>query len=504
MQKTYQLKTKLKAADCSAVLNQFTDESTTSTKPLNGWVNAQSFELAPSHSGMFSLSSTGSIQQGADGSTVLINLSMSKRTKALFSFSACLILGALIILAPGLFFARDIYSSAWSFLFLVLLPSAIWGIAYFRTRSKLKQKQESFVRTMCSWLNADLQKPEGAVSAPIVLQRPATKREPRKIFHALSIALHLVPLIAGAGLAGSLNSWLQDIAWKNWTDGNYAEAEKYCRPIAQISEWFYAHDKKQLSYAYYIFAECLRCQEKDVEAAQYYQKALGLQQQVYRPNDPTLAWTYDNLGRSLASLGNPDADLKYGSAINIWKKNAEMNQPLIARSLNRVALIHAKTHREDQMETAIDEQEEVLAIDREMANGTVPGDFDRTCAQDLNDLAVIYLTDNKLEKAKESLEEAIKIKQSHRNGVLEGELRLAISYSNLADVYSASGELLLANTYRNKAHKIFSTWIPSLKNTGDRETIAKEVEHALRKYYEYPNVYNRMDILSARVHSNKD
>lgn len=480
MSKTIKLKTKLKAADCAAYLNQFAAESDSGTKPLTGWVASKSFELAPSHAGLFSIQSVGSISEEADGATVHLKVQMSRSSKRILTITACLILGAFAALVPSYMQNMDVFGFSWAFLFLVVVPAAVWIAAFLAIRRSVQSKQDPFVNTLCSSLQAQKVQTITKNLPSIVIERPKGKAiQSGKIVSAIWLTLHAVPFVAGFGVANYLTDYLHNRAWNAWVNGNYAESEGYCRPILQVTELFYSGDQSRQAYAYYILAENLRCQGKLDEALQFYNKAKALQEKSLDRNDPILAWTYDNIGKVYDAQNNPQAVDYYSKAINIWKKSNPPQEALIARSLNRLALFHAKQGDPAQLELA--EQEQLDALDRDRESfPPKDGKETTTIAEDLNDLAVIYLAENKFDKAEKALSEAINIKTKYSDTAV-GKIHLGNSYVNYYYLSSRRSDLQKAGEFYESA---------GIK----QDEPLSQIREKLVTRIEFPNIDERADI----------
>lgn len=491
MSKTIKLKTKLKAADCAAYLNQFTAQSDSGTKPLTGWVANKSFELAPSHAGLFSIQSAGSISEETDGATVHLKVQMSRSSKRILTVTACLILGAFAALIPSYMQNMDVFGFTWAFLFLVVVPAAAWIAAFFAIRKGVQSKQDPFVNTLCSSLQAQKVQTITDNLPAIVTARPKGKAiQSGKIVSAIWLTLHAVPFVAGFGAANYLTDHLHNRAWNAWVNGNYAESENYCRPIMQVAELFYSGDQSRQAYAYYILAENLRCQGKLDESLQFYNKAKVLQEKMLDRDDPILAWTYDNIGKVYHAQNNPQAVDYYSKAIDIWKKSNPPQEALIARTLNRLALFHAKQKDRAQVELAEEEQLDALNRDRECFPPK-DGLESMTVAEDLNDLAVIYLAEHKYAKAEKTVKQSIEIKERQDKSE-ENVIRLANSYANLyfAQSYKDRGNPK-AITHSMIADRLYKsmTLVPDAK-----PHLLLQIDRRLRPTAEFPNTDRRSDV----------
>ena len=489
-EKTIQLKTKLKAADCAAHLNQVTSKTNSDTKPLTGWIGTKTFEVEPSDSGMFNIQTVGNIKEESDGSTVHLRMQMSRSSKLLFTVTATLILGAFASTVVSYPQARDVFGFSWTFLLLVAIPGSIWLVAFFLIRNAIKDKQDPFVNALCSSLQAQKVAATTETMPAVIIERPTERAiNSRRIISATWLALHVVPLITGFGIANFVNDYLHNRAWSAWLNGQYAESESYCRPIMQLTELFYAGDEGKQAYAYYILAENLRCQDKLDEALQYYSKAKLIQEKMFDRNNPTLAWTYDNIGKIYDIQNNPQAVEYYNKAIDIWKKSNPPEETLIARTLNRLALYHAKQNDPAQLELAEEEQLDALSRDRETI--TVRNEkTSMTIAEDLNDLAVIYLAENKLKDAERTIKEAISIKEKYDRSP-ENTIRLANSYANYYFAQSRSGGVTA-----NKVDGLMTA--QNLYNSAgvsaEPGTIFSSIKKRLRPHIEFPHKDRRSDI----------
>lgn len=495
-EKTVELKTKLKAADCAAYLNQFTSETGSSTKPLTGWVANQSFELAPSHSGLFGVQSIGKIDEADDGATVHLQVQMSRTSKLLLTISACLILGAFAALILSYLQSIDVFGFSWAFLFLVVIPSTIWLTAFFAIRRAVQNKQDPFINTICSSLQAQkVQFPTTKLNKTIVVQRPKGKRiQSGHVLSTAWLALHAIPLFAGFGFANYATEYLHNRAWEEWAGGEYAQSENYCRPIMQLTELFYSGDQSRQAHAYYILAENLRCQQKWDEALQYYNKARVLQENTLDRSDPTLAWTYDNIGKIYDANNNPQAADYYSKALDIWKKAKYPEEALIARTLNRLALFHARQKEASLLELAEEEQLEALGKDRSRFP-SVDGKYGKTVAEDLNDLGVIYLAESKIPEATKALKEAIEIKEAH-NESDQDKISLANSYVNYFHASSKQKQqaptLHPQENYLLKAEKLYKS-AGILMTPATAPLIITQIDKKVRPHLEFPNLDRRTD-----------
>ena len=504
-EKIYQLKTKLKAAECAAHLQQFAGENAASTKPLSGWVANQSFELAPTHAGLFTIQSRGNIRESAEGSVVIFEMHMSSKTRMLLTISACLILGALAALVPSYFSSQDLFGTIWTTLVLVVIPALIWCIVFIAIRRIIENKKQPFINTVCSTLSAvPVSTGLASTAPPIIINRPAKNTtsnfSARKLSPVISVALHLVPFLVGAGAADQATNYLHNRAWDSWVGGNYAESEAFCLPIMQITELCFARDAERLSHAYYILAENYRCQGKLDEALKYYTKAKNLQETIYSRKSPIMAWTYDNIGRVYDAQGSPAAVDYYNQAISAWKSDNSNNQEaLIARTLNRLALFHAKQKSDGQAELAEEEQQDAINRDRLIHPG-VPKTMNMTYAQDLNDMAVIFMSQRKFPEARKALEEAISIKEKLIDQSKENDLHLAISYSNFGWLIRRdTGDDVDSTKYLLKASQLYNKWLPDRKTFESDYGYRRAIENALLPSYEFPNCYSRVDTSVERI-----
>ncbi|MBX9572348.1 MAG: tetratricopeptide repeat protein [Candidatus Obscuribacterales bacterium] len=492
MEKTIQLKTKLKAADCASYLNQFTSDNATDTKPLTGWVANQSFELAPAHAGFFSIQSIGSISEGSDGATVNLKFQMSRSSKTFLTITGCLIIGAFAALVPAYLQNMDVFGFSWAFLFLVIIPALFWLGAFFMIRKTARSKQDPFINTLCSSLQAQKVQTVTDNLPAIVLQRPKGKGiQSGKILSATWLALHAVPIIAGFGVANYLTDYLHNRAWSAWVGGNYAESENYCRPIMQLTELFFSADQNRQAFAYYILAENLRCQQKWDEALLYYNKAKSLQEKTLDIDSPTLAWTYDNIGKVYDAKNSPQAADYYNKAINIWKKSNPPNEALIARTLNRLAMFHAKQEDPAQLELA--EEEQLDALSRDRTSSSEDSNASAAVAEDLNDLALIYFAEGKVADATKTITAAIHLKEL--KAISEAnKISLATSYWNYAMLTSNS---TTSEINFQKAEKLYRS--VGIITTDHNLPTTMQLDKKMRPYIEYPNIDRRSNSRAEQV-----
>ncbi|MBX9690635.1 MAG: tetratricopeptide repeat protein, partial [Candidatus Obscuribacterales bacterium] len=377
-------------------------------------------------------------------------------------------------------------------LLLLAGPALIWFLCFLSIKNALDARQKPLLNLLSSSLNANAEiKITEAKDSKLFLEKAPNNYKSRKMLPAVSLILHLLPLILGAEAVIQLSNYVHEQAFKQWRDGNYAYSESLCRPAMFFADTFLAGNKAERAYSTYVLAECCRCQGKWQEAENLYKKAINL----YDSNDIEMAaWAYDNLGRVYEGESKLiQAEENYNKAISLWKKSSSYQEPVIARALNRLSLLHAKMNLMEQAEA---EAREVLERDRKVMK-----DYkidNQILSADYNDLGVIQSLEGKAKEALASLEESLEIKKQAKKdsaySYSEQMLREAISERNIAEVYKSMNNTSQAAARTVKANADIDAAAKSIQRADFPTRSMQKLRRYLLPTYEYPNCFKRSDI----------
>jgi hypothetical protein len=389
--KSYQLKTKLKVAECAEHLGQFCDNDNASkSKPLSGWVEGQSFELTPSQSGILSVQSKGSISADADGSVINVRTELSQSSKRLLFLCACLILGAAASVLHSLIFGSDDVGTIWSFMATVFIPACIWLAALFVIKHSLEPKHKPFINLLCTSLNAHtIDSPSQPASTTFEFKNTKTSRNANGTVKTLAATL-VLPFLLGAFVSNTASHKFQDLAFSQWQQGNYSITEWMYKPAAELSSYIFLADPAKQARCMAMFATILKDQSRFAEAESLYRKAIFFEEKSDKVTTATKASTYEDLARVCEAQDKLiQAEEMYNKTLNLLKRD-ETQSSRIPSPLSKLALLHAK---QGKFEQAQEEQKEAISLYEDLLKEN-PGDsaLRKNIAQAKSDFQKINVT----------------------------------------------------------------------------------------------------------------
>lgn len=291
----------------------------------------------------------------------------------------------------------------------------------------------------------------------------------------------VLPSLLGIGLALLVAVGTHSLAWKYWCKGEYAKSENLCRPVQMIVHYTLGENNSIAADTNYYLAECLRCQGKNEEAIELYQRSLRQIETFLGDRHFYIADNCYNLARVY------DAQEKYTQAQQYYEKAIKTlhNQyPTflgLARMHNRLAFVLLK---QDDISGAEREQREAVRIDR--LYGKTQG-----VAENLNDLGCILYHKNELQAAMEIFAESLDLKMH-----IFGKKHYTL-YATLYNLYLLSDKLQQhqqAQMYRNWAQECFTRWFRNIKKY-EGKACAQYIAKVYHYMYEVPHFFSRCNVI---------
>lgn len=291
----------------------------------------------------------------------------------------------------------------------------------------------------------------------------------------------ILPSLLGIGFALLIAVGTHSLAWQYWCKGEYAKSENLCRPVQMIVRYTLGENNSIAADTNYYLAECLRCQGKNEEAIELYQRSLRQMETFLGDRHFYIADNCYNLARVY------DAQQKYTQAQQYYEKAIKTlhNQyPTflgLARIRNRLAIVLLK---QGNIRGAEEQQREAIRIDR--LYGKTQG-----VAENLNDLGCILYRKNELQAAMEIFAESLDLKMH-----IFGKNHYTL-YATLYNLYLLNDKLQQfqqAQMYRNWAQECFTRWFPSVQKS-EGKACTQYIAKVYHYMYEVPHFFSRCNVI---------
>ena len=212
------------------------------------------------------------------------------------------------------------------------------------------------------------------------------------------------------------------------------------RSLARRLEMF-GPQHPDVATSYDNLATVLGDQGELKQAKEYHERALAIRQQTLGPQHPDVASTYNNLATVLCDQGElKQAKEYYERALAIMQQTLGPQHPDVASSLNNLANVLGD---QGELKQAKEYHERALAIRQQTLGPQHP-----IVASSYNNLGTVFSDEGDLKKAKEYHERALAITQQTLG---PQHPDVASSLNNLATVLHDQGELKQAKEYYKRA-----------------------------------------------------
>jgi len=205
-------------------------------------------------------------------------------------------------------------------------------------------------------------------------------------------------------------------------------------------------------------------QGKYVEAIEFYEKSLEIEQNILPPNHPDLGGSYNNIGNVYVGMG------EYSKALSFYEKAQEIarqilpaDDPDLASSYNNIGLVYNNMR---EYSKALSFYENALEVRQKTLPANHP-DF----AQSYNNIGSVYTNLGECSKALTFYEKALKIQQKT---LPANHPELATSYNNIGGVYYNMGDYLKAFSCFERALDILEHSLPH--NHPHLQTVRKSID----------------------------
>ncbi len=265
--------------------------------------------------------------------------------------------------------------------------------------------------------------------------------------------------LESTALLGNLSNTLRNL-------GRPDDALQAIQRAIGIQQEHFDPNHPTLATSYSNLAMILRHLGRLDDALQSMQRAIGIEEKHFDPNHPTLATGYSNLAMILQDLGRLDEAFQSTQrAIAILKKNLDPGHPDLATSYSNLAMILRDLGSPDD---ALQPMQRAIAIQEKHFDPDHP-----TLATSYNNLAAILADLARHDEAFQSMQRAIAILEKHFD---PDHPNLAASYSNLAHIELARGNRDQACTLWHRAHAI------DLKRLGPDHPDTRDTAESLRRH----------------------
>ncbi|KIC76879.1 hypothetical protein DB41_DZ00010, partial [Neochlamydia sp. TUME1] len=223
--------------------------------------------------------------------------------------------------------------------------------------------------------------------------------------------------------------------------GNLDKAAEYCDKALALNLNLYDENDPRMASCYANVGQTYKEQGNLDKAAEYYNKALALDLNLYGENNPQVASCHANIAQIYKEQGNLDKAAEYcNKALAVHLSFFGKNHLSVAIYYSNLGGIYEEQGKLDE---AVEYSNKALALDIKLYSKYHP-----MVAIDYNNLAHFYQAQGNLGKAAEYCNKALIITLK-----LYGKYHptVAACYGNLGQIYQDQGNLDKAADYTNKA-----------------------------------------------------
>ena len=206
----------------------------------------------------------------------------------------------------------------------------------------------------------------------------------------------------------------------------YQEAEPLYQRALSIDKQVYGPDRPEVATTFNNLAELYRNQGKYAQAEPLYQRALAISEQQLEAKHPDTALSLNNLALLYFRQGKyAEAEPLYQRALHIWEQSLGPDHPQVATVLNNLAALYDGQEKYAEVESLY---VRVLAIREAKYLDTVFS---------LNNLASLYKKQGKYAEAEPLY---VRVLAIHKQQMGVKHLDTVLSLNNLALLYYAQGK----------------------------------------------------------------
>jgi tetratricopeptide (TPR) repeat protein len=210
-------------------------------------------------------------------------------------------------------------------------------------------------------------------------------------------------------------------------------------------------DESKKAYLFHQLGWIKDDQGKYIEAIEFYEKALQIEQKTLPADHPHLASSYNNIGLVYKNIG------EYSKALSYYEKDLEISQKILPPNHHNLA---ASYHNIGQVYYSVGDYSKALSSHEkalEIYQKVLPPNHPHLAAS-YNDIGLVYDQMGEYSKALSSHEKALEI---FKKTLPADHPDLATSYNNIGGVYSEMSDYAKALSYYERALDIRQRSLPS-------------------------------------------
>ena len=245
-----------------------------------------------------------------------------------------------------------------------------------------------------------------------------------------------------------LISILENLAYEEHSNGDYARSEDFYRRSLSIRESKLPEDKEGLLFVYHSLGIVLRIQNRYSDSEVFYRKALELTVEIYGSYHIETATRQNYLAGLYYASGKPgDAEELVHSSLKIYKKHLGEDHKVVGVTLMALGIIMA---RSGNFEDANQYYQKATRLISPIKQGAVIADFEDLADSMLN-LSKVKFAQNQLEEAETLFRYSI---LTEAEQLWPGHPLVAENVQLLGDLYKAQNMIPEAEFLYRKALEI--------------------------------------------------
>lgn len=257
--------------------------------------------------------------------------------------------------------------------------------------------------------------------------------------------------------------------------GKYLNALDYLEKMLEIEEKILDKNDLSLAVTYNNISIIYQNIKELQKALEYQKKSLEIKEKFLDKNDSDLAMSYNNISLIFEDMNKLDDALVYVlKAIDIYEKAQNKNLNL-ATSYNNISIILKNMNR---LKEALVYVQKAIKITEEIVGTNHPD-----LATSYNNISVLYQDMGEYQKALEYQKKAIAIQE---NILGMNHVLLANNYFNISMLYKDLKECLRAKEYMQKAIDVWQQYEYYDTNLINAKKFIKDIENNIKKEKKLP------------------
>ena len=227
-------------------------------------------------------------------------------------------------------------------------------------------------------------------------------------------------------------------------NARYQEAKQIYLRLITLSQQVFGPDHPDVATSYNNIGLVYSRQGDYAQALDYNRRALSIREQVFGPDHPDVAISYGNIGSVYSDQGDYAQALDYyRRALSIDEQVFGPDDSAVSTSYNNIGLVYS---RQGDYAQALDYYDRALSIDEQVFGPDHPA-----VATSCNNIGLVYFRQGDYAQALDYYRRALSIREQVFG---PDHPAVATSYNNIGGVYSDQGDYAQALDYYRRALSI--------------------------------------------------